>query len=269
MTPPDEAFAQFFEKFIGHIDASFYDAVVRIRGPVLTDIFKVFNVTGGGIVTIPLRIALLGVLLWRRRWGAATAFAIAWLVSEVGLELLGIPSRPSADALVTTRAPIRSHRCRRGRDRGVRHLAFLHGVRRRSGSYAIAFAFVMAFSASLGALALRGDGVLFRPRWPCCLRGRRRVRRTLRQGAGAWRQPGGSAAMTAPGRRGPNPTYPIDFPRPACARRGRRGGTLVFSGKSTSRSSESYRFDWKDESHWSSSRSVGCQGGRRGDAKLR
>ncbi len=156
---------------IGHIDASFYDAVVRIRGPVLTDVFKVFNVTGGGIVTIPLRIALLGVLLWRRRWGAATAFAIAWLVSEFGLELLkvtfhrGRPPIPLVTNAGTYSFPSGHATAAAAIAVSVVLAFFPHGVRRRKWIVAaIAFAFVMAFSrVYLGAHWLSDveTGVLF------------------------------------------------------------------------------------------------------------
>lgn len=138
---------------IGRVDASFYDATVRIRGPFLTAIFKVFDLTGKGIVTIPLRIALLAVLLSRRRWGAACAFAIVWLVSEVGVEVLKVTyhrGRPPLP-LVTTAG---SYSFPSGHATAGAAIAvsvvlafFPHGVRRRKWIVgAIAFAFAMAFS---------------------------------------------------------------------------------------------------------------------------
>jgi membrane-associated phospholipid phosphatase len=137
---------------IGHVDASVYDAMVRIRGGFLTAIFKVFNVTGSGVVTIPLRVALLGVLLWRRRWGASAAFALAWLVSEVGLQTLKMAfhrGRPPVPLVLVSGYSFPSGHATAGAAIAVSVvLAFFpHGVRRRKWiAAAIAFAFAMAFS---------------------------------------------------------------------------------------------------------------------------
>jgi len=156
---------------IGRVDASFYDATMRLRGPVLTAIFKVFDLTGRGIVTIPLRIGLLAVLLWRRRWGAASAFAIVWLVSEVGVELLKVTyhrGRPPIPLIATGGSySFPSGHATAGAAIAVSVvLAFFpHGVRRRKWTVAaIAFAFAMAVSrAYLGAHWLSDveTGVLF------------------------------------------------------------------------------------------------------------
>jgi undecaprenyl-diphosphatase len=73
---------------IGRFDQSVYDAIVPDRETVVTDVAKVFDVAGQGIVTIPLRIALLAVLLFRRRWPAAIAFALAWALSEIVVDVL-------------------------------------------------------------------------------------------------------------------------------------------------------------------------------------
>lgn len=73
---------------VGRTDGSVYRWVVSIRGGFLTAIFKVFDFVGQGLVTIPLRIVLLALLLWRRRFGAASAFALTWLVSEVALNVM-------------------------------------------------------------------------------------------------------------------------------------------------------------------------------------
>jgi undecaprenyl-diphosphatase len=73
---------------IGRFDQAVYDAIVPDRETVVTDVAKVFDIAGQGIVTIPLRIALLAVLLWRRRWPAAIAFATAWALSEIVVDVL-------------------------------------------------------------------------------------------------------------------------------------------------------------------------------------
>jgi membrane-associated phospholipid phosphatase len=137
---------------IGHVDASFYDAIVQIRGALLTAIFKLFDLTGRGIVTIPLRLALLAVLLWRRRWGASAAFALAWLASEIGVEALKIlfhRGRPPIPLVLTSGNSFPSGHATAGAAIAVSVvLAFFpHGVRRRKWiGTAIAFAFAMAFS---------------------------------------------------------------------------------------------------------------------------
>jgi membrane-associated phospholipid phosphatase len=155
---------------IGRIDASFYDAIVQIRGAVLTAIFKLFDVTGSGIVTIPLRIVLVGVLVWRRRWGAAIAFTIAWLVSEIGVELLKVGfhrGRPPIPLVLTGSYSFPSGHATAGAAVAVSVvLAFFpHGVRRRKWiAIAMGFAFAMAFSrVYLGAHWLSDveTGVLF------------------------------------------------------------------------------------------------------------
>ena len=155
---------------IGRIDSSFYDAIVQIRGAVLTSIFKLFDITGKGIVTIPLRFVLLGVLLWRRRRGAAIAFTIAWLVSEIGVEVLKATfhrGRPPLPLVLTGGYSFPSGHATAGAAIAVSVVLafFRHGARRRKWiAIAIAFAFAMAFSrVYLGAHWLSDveTGVLF------------------------------------------------------------------------------------------------------------
>ena len=73
---------------IGRIDANLYDAIVPQRTDVFTSLFKVFDLTGKGLFTIPLRIALLLALLVRRRWWAAMGFGLTWALSEIAIETL-------------------------------------------------------------------------------------------------------------------------------------------------------------------------------------
>jgi membrane-associated phospholipid phosphatase len=155
---------------IGRIDASFYDRIVQIRGSFLTAVFKLFDLTGRGVFTIPLRAALLAVLLWRRRWGASVAFAITWLVSEVGVEVLKPAfhrGRPPVPLVLTGGYSLPSGHATAAAAITVSVvLAFFpHGVRRRKWIVAaIAFAFAMALSrVYLGAHWLSDveTGVLF------------------------------------------------------------------------------------------------------------
>jgi membrane-associated phospholipid phosphatase len=138
--------------FIGHFDASFHTWMDDIRVTPLTWFFRFLNVAGGGVVTIPLRVAASLVLLARRWWHRATAFIITWVVSEVALTVLkaylhrGRPpgalvaikgySFPSGHAVAGTATAV------------ALVLAFFPpGPRRRKWEWiAVAFSFVMAFS---------------------------------------------------------------------------------------------------------------------------
>lgn len=137
---------------IGHADASFYERVVQLRGSVLTAIFKVFDITGGGLVTVPLRIALLAVLVWRRRWAAAAAFAITWFATEVGVNVLKLAyhrGRPPIPLVTSVTYSFPSGHATAAAAIAVSVvLAFFpHGARRRKWIVAaFAFAFAMAFS---------------------------------------------------------------------------------------------------------------------------
>ncbi len=137
---------------IGRVDASVYRWVVSIRDGFLTAIFKLFDLTGQGIVTIPLRIALLLFLLWRRWFGAATAFALTWAISETSLSLLKASfarGRPPVPLVSVVGFSFPSgHATAAAAISVAAVLAFLRPghVRRRWVLLAVAFAFVMAFS---------------------------------------------------------------------------------------------------------------------------
>jgi undecaprenyl-diphosphatase len=137
---------------IGELDQDVYDAIVPLRNDVLTAVFKLFDVTGKGIVTIPLRIALVGILVFRRRYAAAAAFAIAWATSEVMIEVLKgyfMRGRPSLPLVETVGFSFPSGHATAGAAIGVSIvLAFLRpGHRRRVWiGLALVLAFTMAFS---------------------------------------------------------------------------------------------------------------------------
>lgn len=137
---------------IGELDESVYDSIVPRRSEVLTSVFKVFDLTGKGIVTIPLRIVLVAVLLVRRRWAAAAAFAVAWATSEIAIEVLKgyyERGRPPLPLVETVGFSFPSGHATAGAAIAVAVvLAFLKpGHRRRVWiGLAVAFAFAMAFS---------------------------------------------------------------------------------------------------------------------------
>jgi membrane-associated phospholipid phosphatase len=137
---------------IGRFDASLYNAIVPDRRSWTTDVAKVFDLAGQGIVTIPLRIALLAVLLWRRRWPAAIAFAVTWALSEIVVDVLKpwyARGRPPQPLVATGGFSFPSGHATAGAAITVAIvLAFVTPGRTRRGWVAIAivFAFVMAFS---------------------------------------------------------------------------------------------------------------------------
>jgi undecaprenyl-diphosphatase len=137
---------------IGEIDDSVYDTIVPRRTEPLTSVFKAFDLTGKGIVTIPLRIALFAILLLRRRWAAAVAFGLAWATSEIAIEVLKgyfERGRPPLALVETVGFSFPSGHATAGAAIGVSIvLAFLKpGHRRRVWiGLALLFAFAMAFS---------------------------------------------------------------------------------------------------------------------------
>jgi membrane-associated phospholipid phosphatase len=71
--------------FVGRFDQTVYDALGHIRNTVLTWVAKTLNVIGGGIVTIPIRIAVALFLVIRRRWRGLAAWLLTWTLAEVML----------------------------------------------------------------------------------------------------------------------------------------------------------------------------------------
>jgi undecaprenyl-diphosphatase len=137
---------------VGVFDQHVYDWMGSIRNVVLSGIFRVLNVVGGGIVTIPLRTVASLILLLRRRWRAFAAFVLTWATSEILLTVLkayfhrGRPpeplvvpigySFPSGHAVAATATAV------------ALVLAFFPpgALRRKWEWLAVGFAFVMAFS---------------------------------------------------------------------------------------------------------------------------
>ncbi|HTG47481.1 MAG TPA: phosphatase PAP2 family protein [Actinomycetota bacterium] len=75
-------------RFIGRFDATVDRAMDHIRVLPLTWLCKVLNVLGSGLVTIPVRIATVLYLAWRRHWARFLAFALTWATSEIVLQVL-------------------------------------------------------------------------------------------------------------------------------------------------------------------------------------
>ena len=92
---------------IQRLDDAWLRLMISGRVPPVTAIAKVFNVLGHAYVTLPVRIAIAGLLALRRWWWHLAAFAAAMVVSEVLIGLLkGIYSRPRPlGSLVATSGP--------------------------------------------------------------------------------------------------------------------------------------------------------------------
>jgi membrane-associated phospholipid phosphatase len=71
--------------WIGNLDAHVYDWVQLHRYTFVSGVARVLNVIGGGLVTIPLRIAVALYLAFRRRWRAFAAWVLTWTVAEIAL----------------------------------------------------------------------------------------------------------------------------------------------------------------------------------------
>ena len=137
---------------IGILDAHVHDWAGTIRFGALTGCFKVLNIIGGGIVTIPLRALACIALLVRKRWRAFSAFALTWLVSEVSLTMLKAyfhRGRPPVSLVSINGYSFPSGHAVAGAATAVALvLAFTDpGPARRKWEWlAVAFAFVMGFS---------------------------------------------------------------------------------------------------------------------------
>jgi undecaprenyl-diphosphatase len=68
---------------VQRIDDVFARWMVEIRAGWLTGIADVFNVLGLAIVTLPIRVAITGFLILRRRWWHVAAFVTAVVLSEI------------------------------------------------------------------------------------------------------------------------------------------------------------------------------------------
>jgi len=69
--------------FVGQFDLSVFHWMDDIRNGVLTLLARFLNVLGGGMVTIPLRVAVAVWLAIRRRWRAFATWVITWAAAEL------------------------------------------------------------------------------------------------------------------------------------------------------------------------------------------
>jgi undecaprenyl-diphosphatase len=92
---------------IQRLDDSWLRLMISGRTAPVTAIAKVFNVLGLVYVTVPVRVAVIGYLGFRRRWWRLAAFGAAVLASEILIGLLkGVynRARPPGSLVATSGA---------------------------------------------------------------------------------------------------------------------------------------------------------------------
>ena len=142
---------------IQRLDDAWLRLMISGRTTLVTDIAEVFNVLGLVYVTLPVRIAVAGFLLWRRRWWSLAAFVTAVALSEV---LIGVlkgaysRARPPASLVATTGTSFPSGHAIAASVTAVAAVIALVPAGRRAwwAAAAVAFSILMGLSrAYLGA----------------------------------------------------------------------------------------------------------------------
>ena len=140
------------------VDDAWLRLMISGRAPAFTVIAKVFNVLGLVYVTLPVRIAVAGLVALRRRWWHLAAFTAAVVVSEVLIgSLKGIydRARPPGSLVATSGASFPSgHAVAASVTVVAAVIALVPAGRRRAwwGAAAVAFSILMGLSrAYLGA----------------------------------------------------------------------------------------------------------------------
>jgi membrane-associated phospholipid phosphatase len=138
--------------FIGEWDLSAYHWSDEANNDLLSPLAHALNFIGGGVVTIPLRIAVAAWLAWRTRWRAFAVWVITWGAAEIALAVSkayfhrGRPPDPLVDVVGNS---FPSGHAVAGAATAVALVLVLMPAgpaRRRWEWAAVAFAFVMASS---------------------------------------------------------------------------------------------------------------------------
>ena len=138
--------------FVGEFDLSVFHWMDDIRNEVLTLLARLLNALGGGLVTIPLRIAVTAWLLIRRRWRALATWVITWAAAELilsGAKTFFHRGRPPLPLVDVVGFSFPSGHAVAGAATAVALVLVLlppGPARRRWELAAVAFAFVMAMS---------------------------------------------------------------------------------------------------------------------------
>src|SRR6266704_3246193 len=96
---------------IQRLDDAWLQLMISGRSASLTAVAKLFNLLGLVYITLPVRIAVIGLLALRRHWWHLAAFAVAVMMSEVLIgPLKGIydRARPPGSLVATSGASIPS-----------------------------------------------------------------------------------------------------------------------------------------------------------------
>ena len=138
--------------FVGEFDLSVFHWMDDVRNEVLTVLARFLNVLGGGLVTIPLRVAVTAWLLIRTRWRALATWVITWAAAELilsGAKTFFHRGRPPLPLVDVVGFSFPSGHAVAGAATAVALVLVLLPPgpgRRRWELAAIAFAFVMAMS---------------------------------------------------------------------------------------------------------------------------
>jgi membrane-associated phospholipid phosphatase len=138
--------------FVGEVDLSVFHWMDDVRNGVLTTIARFLSVLGGGLVTIPLRIAVTAWLLIQRRWRALATWVITWAAAELilqGAKAFFHRGRPPLPLVEVVGFSVPSGHAVAGAATVVALVLVLlppGPARRRWELAAVAFAFVMAMS---------------------------------------------------------------------------------------------------------------------------
>jgi membrane-associated phospholipid phosphatase len=137
---------------VGDFDLSVFHWMDDIRNGALTLLARFLNILGGGLVTIPLRIAVTAWLLIRTRWRALATWVITWAAAELilaGAKTFFHRGRPPLPLVDVVGFSFPSGHAVAGAATAVALVLVLlppGPARRRWELAAIAFAFVMAMS---------------------------------------------------------------------------------------------------------------------------
>ena len=138
--------------WIGRFDGHVYDWVQNHRSAFVTNLCKVLNFIGSGVITIPLRIIVALYLAFRRRWRYFAAWVLTWAVAEITLQVAKDffqRTRPPNPIVVTSGFSFPSgHAVATASIAVALVLALMHAgpERRKYEVLAAAAAFVMALS---------------------------------------------------------------------------------------------------------------------------
>jgi membrane-associated phospholipid phosphatase len=142
---------------IQRLDDAWLRLMISGRTAPVTGIAKVFNLLGLVYVTLPVRIAVAGFLIWRRRWWSLAAFVTAVALSEVLIGVLKVAysrARPPASLVATTGTSFPSGHAIAASVTAVAAVIALVPAGRRAwwAAAAVAFSILMGLSrAYLGA----------------------------------------------------------------------------------------------------------------------